>query len=168
MQFFENILTHYSWYGAALIAVVLILFIVQFYYYAIRYDRISRFRLLRRRVTREANPPISVIVVVRGENEQFLTDELRVLLAQEYDYYEVVVVYVGGDIDYYAELQRVKDEYSNMRLTKLGGNDRLYITTKQALNIGIKSAQYDNLLFTTTGACPMSEAWVSLMAKGFE
>ena len=168
MQFFENILTHYSWYRVTLIAVVLILFIVQFYYYAIRYDRISRFRLLRRRVTREANPPISVIVVVRGENEQFLTDELRVLLAQEYDYYEVVVVYVGGDIDYYAELQRVKDEYSNMRLTKLGGNDRLYITTKQALNIGIKSAQYDNLLFTTTGACPMSEAWVSLMAKGFE
>ena len=168
MQFFDNILNHYSWHGTALICVVLLLFIVQFYYYAIRYDRISRFRLLRRKALREPNPPISVIVVVRGENEVFLTEELPALLAQEYSHYEVVVVYVGGDVDYYAELQRVKENYSNMRLTKLGGNDRLYITTKQALNIGIKSAQYDNLLFTTTGACPMSEMWVSIMAKGFE
>lgn len=168
MQFFENILNHYSWQGTVLIVVILLLFIVQFYYYVIRYDRISRFRLLRRRVSREENPPISVVVVVRGENEQFLTDELRALMSQEYSHYEVVVVYVGGDMDYYSELQLVKESYSNMRLTKLGGNDRLYITTKQALNIGIKSAQYDNLLFTTTGACPVSNMWVSLMAKGFE
>jgi hypothetical protein len=168
MHFFESILDHYSWYGVALIVVILLLFIAQFYYYVIRYDRISRFRLMRRKVSREENPPISVIVVVRGENEQFLTEELRALMSQEYNHYEVVVVYVGGDMDYYAELQLVKELYSNMRLTKLGGNDRLYITTKQALNIGIKSAQYNNLLFTTTGACPVSNMWVSLMAKGFE
>ncbi len=168
MHFLDNILEHYTWQGTALIGVILLLFIVQFYYYAIRYNRISRFRLMRQKSRTNDPVPISVIVVVRGENEQFLTDECPALLAQEYSYYEVIVVYVGGDIDYYTELQRIKENYSNMRLTKLGGNDRLYITTKQALNIGIKSAQYDNLLFTTTGAHPISNEWVAYMAKGFE
>lgn len=168
MQFFNDILNHYSWHGTALIGVIILLFMVQFYYYAIRYNRIPRFRLLRRKKITSDNPPISIIVVVRGENERFLTDECMALLAQQYDCFEVVVVYVGGDIDYYAELQRIKEQHSNMRLTKIGGNDHLYITTKQALNIGIKSAQYDNLLFTTTGSHPVSEEWVSVMAKGFE
>ena len=168
MQFFNDILSHYSWHGIALIGAILLLFFVQFYYYAIRYNRISRFRLLRRKKITSDNPPISIIVVVRGENEHFLTDECIALLSQHYDCFEVVVVYVGGDLDYYTELQRIKEQHSNMRLTKMGGNDRLYITTKQALNVGIKSAQYDNFLFTTTGSHPISEEWVSLMAKGFE
>lgn len=168
MQFFNDILSHYSWQGTALIGAIILLFVVQFYYYAIRYNRIPRYRLLRRKKITIDNPPISIIVVVRGENEHFLTDECMALLSQEYECFEVVVVYVGGDLDYYAELQRIKEQHSNMRLTKMGGNDRLYITTKQALNVGIKSAQYDNLLFTTTGSHPISNEWVSLMAKGFE
>lgn len=168
MQFFNDILSHYSWQGTALIGAIILLFVVQFYYYAIHYNRISRFRLLRRRKITADNPPISIIVVVRGENEDFLTDECPALLSQQYDEFEVIVVYIGGDLDYYAELQLLKERHSNMRLTKVGGNDRLYITTKQALNIGIKSAQYDHLLFTTTGSHPLSDEWVAYMAKGFE
>jgi hypothetical protein len=114
------------------------------------------------------NPPVSVIVAVRGENERFLTEELPVLLNQQYPHYEVVVVYIGGDTDYYDELQRIRDNHSYMRLTKMGGNERLYISTKQALNVGIKSAQYDCLLFTIPGATPISNEWVATMAKGFE
>lgn len=168
IEFFDNILHHYSWQGIALSGVLLLLFFVQLYYYAIAYYRIYRYRLMRRRKKIAENPPISVIVAVRGENEAFLTEELPVLLHQEYDPFEVVVVYVGGDIDYYDELQRIRDNYSNMRLTRMGGDSRIYISTKQALNVGIKSAQYDALLFTTTGAIPRSEQWVALMSKGFE
>ena len=149
-------------------AVVVVLFFVQLYYYAIAYYRVYRFRLMRRRRVNEANPPVSVIVAVRGENEHFLTDELPVLLNQQYEHYEVVVVYIGGDMEYYEELQNIRNNYSYMRLTKMGGNERIYITNKQALNVGIKSAQYEALLFTTTGAIPKSDQWVSYMAKGFE
>lgn len=168
MQFFDTILDHYSWQGVTLIATLLLLFCIQFYHYAIRYNRISRFRLMRRKKRSAKNPPISVIVVVRGENEDFLNKQLHNILAQKYDLFEVVVVYVGGDIDYYGELQRVKEQHSNMRLTKVGANERLYITTKQALNIGIKSAQYDNLLFTTTEAMPVSDEWIKYIVYGFE
>lgn len=168
IQFFNIILEHYQWQGVALIGVLLLLFFVQLFYYAIAYNRIHSFRLMRRRRKILDNPPISVIVAVRGENESFLTDELPVLLQQEYDHFEVVVVYIGGNMEYYEQLQFIRDSHSNMRLTRMGGDERIYISTKQALNVGIKSAQYDSLLFTTPGATPRSERWVSLMAKGFE
>jgi hypothetical protein len=105
---------------------------------------------------------------MRGESERFLVDELPALLHQEYDHYEVVVVYIGSDNDYYDELQRIRDNHSYMRLTRMGSNQRFYISTKQALNVGIKSAQYDCLLFTIPGAMPISNEWVATMAKGFE
>ncbi|MBR5595662.1 MAG: glycosyltransferase [Alistipes sp.] len=123
---------------------------------------------MRRKRRFVENPPVSVIVAVRGENDRFLTDELPVLLNQQYPHYEVVVVYVGRDMEYYEQLQNIRNNYSYMRLTRLGGNERIYITTKQALNVGIKSAQYEAMLFTTTGSMPKTEDWVTFMAKGFE
>ena len=149
-------------------ALLLTLFFVQFYYYVLSYRRIHRFRLVHRNEKYCENPYISVIVAVRGEDEYFLGKQLHMLLAQQYDVYEVVVVYIGRDIDYYAELQRIRDERSNMKLTKMSGNGRIYITTKQAYNVGIKSAQYDNLLFITPGAIPATNEWVAYMAHAFE
>lgn len=167
-QLLDTILQHYTWQGIALLAVLFVLFIVQLYYYLGPYNRIYKFRLMRRKKRSAENPPISVIVVVRGENEHFLYEELPQLLHQQYDSYEVVVVYVGGDTDYHEQLQAYRNTYFNLRITKIGGNERIYISTKQALNIGIKSAQYDNLLFTVTGATPRTDMWVATMAKGFE
>ena len=168
MHFFTEILEHYTWAGIALMAVILVLFFVQLYYYLIVYYRIYRFRLMRRKRRFVENPPVSVIVAVRGENDRFLTDELPVLLNQQYPHYEVVVVYIGRDMEYYEQLQNIRNNYSYMRLTRLGGNERIYSTTKQALNVGIKSAQYEAMLFTTTGSMPKTEDWVTFMAKGFE
>lgn len=169
MEFLTNIFEHYSWQGIALVFLAVTLFAIQIYYYAVIYNRIISFRLMREREKRRENPAISIIVPMRGESERFLVDELPALLHQEYDHYEVVVVYIGSDNDYYDELQRIRDNHSYMRLTRMGGsNERFYISTKQALNVGIKSAQYDCLLFTIPGATPVSNEWVATMAKGFE
>ena len=169
MEFLTNIFEHYSWQGIALVFLAVTLFAIQIYYYAVVYNRIISFRLMREREKRRENPAISIIVPMRGESEHFLVDELPALLHQEYDHYEVVVVYIGSDNDYYDELQRIRDNHSYMRLTRMGGsNERFYISTKQALNVGIKSAQYDCLLFTIPGATPVSNEWVATMAKGFE
>lgn len=167
MSLLDNILACYSWQGVALIGVLLLLFMVQLYYYVIVYGRISRYRMMRRK-RRASQPPVSIIVVVRGENEHFLTEQLPALLAQQYQLFEVVVVYVGSDLEYYAELQSIREQYSYMRLSRMGGNERLNITDKQAMNVGIKSAQYDNLVFTTTYAMPRSERWIEFLALGFE
>ena len=151
-----------------LMAMLVTLFIVQLYYYVVSYRRIHRFRLVRRNDIICENPYLSIIIAVRGEDEYFLGHQLHKLLAQNYDVYEVIVVYIGRDIDYYAELQHIRDQRSNMKLTKMSGNGRIYITTKQAYNVGIKSAQYDNLLFITPGAIPATNEWVAYMAHAFE
>lgn len=168
IHLYNKILDFYTWQGIALSAIILILFFIQIYYYGIAYYRVFRFKLMRRRRKICATPPISVIVAVRGEDEQFLSEELPALLHQQYSHYEVVVVYIGNDVEYYDQLQNIRNNYSYMRLTKMSGSGRIYITTKQALNVGIKSAQYDSLLFTTTGSMPRSEHWIEFMAKGFE
>ncbi len=168
MEFITSIFDHYSWQGIALVLLAVTLFTIQIYYYAIAYNRIINFRLMREREKRRESPAVSVIVPMRGESERFLVDELPALLHQEYDHYEVVVVYIGSDNDYYDELQRIRDNHSYMRITRMGSNERFYISTKQALNVGIKSAQYDCLLFTIPGAMPISNEWVATMAKGFE
>lgn len=168
MLFFNQIIDSYTWPGVALLVVIITLFAVQAYYYGIAYRRIHRFRLVSRKQKWCENPYISVIVAVRGEDERFLSEQLPTLLAQDYGVYEIVVVYIGRDIDYYAELQRIRDERSNMRLTKLSGNGRIYITTKQAYNVGIKSAQYDCFLFTTPSTIPATTEWVTYMAHAFE
>ena len=158
----------YSWQGIALVVLLIALFFVQFYYYVVSYRRIHRFRLMHRNDKYCEKPYISVIVAVRGEDEYFLSNQLHKLLSQSYDVYEIVVVYIGRDVDYYAELQRIRDQRSNMKLTKMSGNGRIYITTKQAYNVGIKSAQYDNLLFTTPCAIPATDEWVTYMSYAFE
>lgn len=168
MHFFSNILDSYSWQGIALVVLLIALFFVQFYYYVVSYRRIHRFRLMHRNDKYCEKPYISVIVAVRGEDEYFLSNQLHKLLSQSYDVYEIVVVYIGRDVDYYAELQRIRDQRSNMKLTKMSGNGRIYITTKQAYNVGIKSAQYDNLLFTTPCAIPATDEWVTYMSYAFE
>ena len=168
MNFFNEIIEHYTWPGIAILAIIVTLFAIQLYYYAIAYRRIHRFRLMNQKDKHCENPYVSVIVAVRGEDERFLGEQLPTLLGQSYGVFEVVVVYIGRDIDYYAELQRIRDQRSNMKLTKLSGNGRIYITTKQAYNVGIKSAQYDNLLFTTPGTIPATEEWVTYMSYAFE
>lgn len=168
MQFLSQIIESYTWSGIALLAIIIILFAVQAYYYGIAYRRIHHFRLMHSKQKWCENPYISVIVAVRGEDERFLTEQLPMLLAQSYGVYEIVIVYIGRDVDYYAELQRICDERSNLKLTKLAGNGRIYITTKQAYNVGIKSAQYDCFIFTTPGTIPSTEEWVTYMAHAFE
>ena len=112
MEFLTNIFEHYSWQGIALVFLAVTLFAIQIYYYAVVYNRIISFRLMREREKRRENPDISIIVPMRGESERFLVDELPALLHQEYDHYEVVVVYIGSDNDYYDELQRIRDNHS--------------------------------------------------------
>ena len=62
---FNQILDCYTYEGLALMAVVVALFFVQLYYYAIAYYRVYNFRLTRRRKQIDQEPPISVIVAIR-------------------------------------------------------------------------------------------------------
>ena len=168
MHYFDTIIEHYGWQGTALAASIMILFFVQLYYHIVLYGRIVRFRNSRRKKILEAEPSVSIIVPLFSEDYDYLDERLPALFAQEYSApFEVVVVYVGADGDFYEELTRQRLNYPNLTVTKIEYNPRFPISVKMAINVGIKSASYNHLLLTTASAIPASTQWLAMMGKAF-
>ena len=80
--------------------------------------------------------------------------------------FELVLVYVGADNDYFEELNNMRLRYPNLVVTRIY-EPRFPITVKLALNIGIKSAHYEHIVITTADATPASEQWLATMGKAF-
>ena len=167
MTLWENVLAHYGWQGAALAAVLVVLLCVQLWYYLFAYGRIPGYKNSRRRQVLDAEPPLSVIVPMFSEDALFVEERLPLMLAQEYSDFEVVIVYVGRDNDFFEDLLRIRQSFPRVTATKIEQDARFPISTKMALNVGIKSAHYEHLVFTSTDAVPQTDRWLSLMAKGF-
>ena len=168
MHFFENIISHYGWQGVALGGAILVLFFVQMYYYLIAYRRINIYRNKRRKKVLESEPPVSIVVTIFSEDYAYLDERLPQLFAQEYGAtFEVVLVYVGCDSDYYEELMRLRLSHPNLVVTKFDFNPRFPISVKQAINLGIKSSHNEHVILTTPSAMPASVHWLAMMGKAF-
>ena len=140
---------------------------VQLYYYIFVYGRIPGYKNNRRPQTMDREPPVSVVVPLFSEDYSFVEERLPLILAQNYPDFEVVIVYVGHDTDFYEDLVRLKQSFPQITTTKIHLDPRFPISRKMALNVGIKSAHYECMVFTSTDAVPQTDRWLSLMAKGF-
>lgn len=167
MQFFETLFACYGWAGLALGAALLLLFAVQLWYYIFAYGRIPAYKNSRRPSVLNAEPPVSVVIPMFSEDYAFTEERLPLILAQNYPDFEVVIVYVGQDTDFYAELTGLNQTFAQVTVTKIHLDPRFPISRKMALNVGIKSAHYEHLVFSSTDAYPQSDRWLALMAKGF-
>ena len=166
MSFFDQIYVAYGWQGITLMVLILALLIVQIYYYSIRYRRVPRYtnNSLPERLTQE--PPVSVVMVTQ-EDVEFLEERLPIYLTQDYENYEVVLVYVGNNEDFSILLTQMRLKYPRLKITNIKQNTRFPISNKQALNFGIRAAAFDHILLSTSDTIVTSERWVRLMAKGF-
>ena len=162
-----NFLTAYGEVGVILAGVILALLISQIVYYLAVYGRVASFRLLERKPKRDKEPAISVVVPMFIENSEYLDNGLVKLLTQDYKDFEVVVVYVGHDEDFFADLQCLTNHYAHLRPVHIDYSPHYPVSSKIALNVGFKSAKNDFVVMTTTNATPSSERWLSLLAKGF-
>lgn len=168
MQYIDNIIAHYGWQGCALAATILILLSIQLWYYLVTYGHISRFRNSRRKKKLTSEPPVSIIVPMFSEDYTYLDECLPRLLGQQYaTTFEVVIVYVGSNSDFYEELMRLRLFHQNLTVTKIEFNPRFPISVKMALNVGIKAAHNEHLLITTTSAIPATDQWLAMMGKAF-
>ena len=168
MHLIDNILQHYGWQGMSLAIIILLLFVIQLWYYLVRYGRVSRYRNSRRKKKLSTEPPVSVIVPMFAEDYTYLETTLPQLLGQQYAAtYEVVVVYVGSDRDFYEELMRMRQWHPTLIVTKIEFNPRFPISVKMALNVGIKAANNEHILITTTDSTPASQQWLAMMGKAF-
>ena len=157
----------YGSFGIALGVVILALFIVQIALQLSIYGRVASFRLLNRKQIRDKEPAVSVIVPLFAEDSEYLDTTLPVLLSQDYAEFEVVVVYVGNSDDFFADIKSLQRVYPHLSPVHIDYSPHYPVSTKIALNVGIKSAKYDFVVMTSSDATPSSGRWLSLLAKGF-
>ncbi len=168
MQYIESLTSHYGWEGISLIVIILVLFAVQICFYAFRYLKIANYKDSKRPTILDHKPIVSVIVPLWSEDYTFLDERLPLFMAQEGVEFEMVIVYVGSNTDFYDDLLRLQQALPNIVVTKIESNPRFPISTKTALNVGIKAAHYEHMVFTTSDCYPTSDRWLSLMASGFK
>ncbi len=150
-----------------LLALLGVLFVVQLSYYLLVYGRISHHK------NPAASPEaqelgLSVIIPLYDADNGFLNERLPLFLAQRHKNYEVVVVNVTGEQEVAENLSLLRIKYGErLTTTRLAADPLLPISTKMALNVGIKAARYDNILFTLPDCSPRTERWAEVMARGF-
>ena len=166
MQLFDKFLSTYGILGLVLCAVALVLLFWQAIIY-LRLGMLVGYKNNRRKKVREDEPPISIVVPMFSEDYGFVEERLPLLLQQEYSQFEVVLIYVGQNSDFHEELVRLRQNYPFLTVTRIHLDPRRPISRKMALNIGIKAAHFECMLFSSTEAMPRSSRWLSLMASGF-
>lgn len=167
LGFLENFVAEgYPIASLVMLAGLVVLLLVQLLYYIAFYGRIASCR--NPQPSEEAKQVgISVIVPLFDADFGFLTERLPVLLAQRLANYEVVLVNVTGDEDFSEQIKILKIKQPRLSSTKLKVDPAFPISTKMALNVGIKAARYDHLLFTLPDCVPTSERWAEMFARGF-
>ena len=167
MVYFDIFIERYGWLGLVLTVLILTTFIWQTAFCLRNFGRIPGYRSSRRKSRLDAEPPVSVVVPLFSEDMNYIDNSLPLLLAQQHPQFQIVIVYIGSDSDFYADLLAHQSRYANLSVTKIEYNPRFPISVKMALNVGIKSARYEHIVLTTSDAVPASPNWLSMMAKGF-
>lgn len=166
MQWFENFLATYHTEGLVIALVGVLFFLFQIGAVT-RFSRVAAYRMGRRKPIREEGQPVSLIIPMFGEDYTFIEDRLPLLFEQDYPLLEVVIVYVGQDSDFHEELTRLRMHFPHLVVTRVHLDSRFPVSRKIALNIGIKAAHNECMIFSSTDTLPRSKRWISLMAKGF-
>ena len=132
---------------------------------------IAYFRLAfgKAEVTSSKNklPPASVIISARNEAIH-IKHNLTLVLEQEYPVFEVIVVDDGSWDSTPAVLMELQKDYPRLKLLEIK-EDSVYTHGKKlALTIGIKSAQYEHLVFIDADCFPASKYWLKNMVQAFD
>ncbi len=165
---FQSIIDSYGWQGIAFVAMLLVLLAIQITYYSFCFRPLGKYLIKKRPLILPTPPRISVVIPMFSEDYDYLDETLPLILGQEGAEFEVVIVYVGCDNDFFDDMVRLKGVFHNITITKIERNERFPISIKTALNVGIKASHYEHILFSTTDAHPTSSKWISLMARGFQ
>ncbi len=110
----------------------------------------------------------AVSVVICAKNEYYnLSENLPLILKQDYPDFEVVLVNDFSDDDTEELLDDMKRKFSNLKVINLNRNLNFFKGKKFPLSIGIKSAKNEILLLTDADCKPASSQWISSMASNY-
>ncbi|MDR1681808.1 MAG: glycosyltransferase, partial [Candidatus Symbiothrix sp.] len=113
-----------------------------------------------------AQPPVSVVIYARNEDENLET-YLPSILEQNYPDFEVIVVNEDSTDDTESVLKHLELKYKHLYHTILPGQSRNVSRKKMALTLGIKAAHHEVLVFIEADSHPLGPDWLRSMARYF-
>jgi len=153
-----------------LIAVLLLVFLIQVFFYIRYYSGIIR-RFKRdqkeKKIIETEQKPVSIIICARDQAVN-LKKNLSTLFEQEYSEFQVVVVNDASSDDTENILIHFEKDHPNFYHTFVPQGIQSVSAKKIAMTIGIKAAKYDQLIFTEAYCIPKSNQWLSSMARHFD
>ncbi|MEJ6735944.1 MAG: glycosyltransferase [Flavobacteriales bacterium] len=143
------------------VAIYLGSFIIQLFYYLFVFSRLAFFKTEK---ASQESLPVSVIICAKNERDNLL-EFLPFYINQEYDEFEVIVVNDNSVDDSTDVLRAFQLQNKTLKVVNVPDTDRFYGSKKFALTLGIKAAQYDNVLLTDADCKPATKQWVKLMSQ---
>lgn len=161
----EDLFADYRVYEYILLGLMSFIFLVQLFYYLVYYAQVPAFRGSKIAYT-DKKEPVSVVICAKNESEN-LSNNLPLILEQDYPDYEVVVVNDCSDDDSQDVLEEFQKKYSHLKVTQIKHDEKFTHGKKLALTIGIKAAKNDWLLLTDADCKPEGNKWISTMQRSF-
>ena len=143
------------------IAVYLGSFIIQLSYYLLIFVRTAFHKTPQ---FRGKYAPVSIIICAKNERDNLL-EFLPLFLKQEYPTFEVIVVNDNSVDDTEDVLKAFTLQSKHLKIVNVPDSDRFFGSKKFALTLGIKAAQYDNVLLTDADCKPSSKNWAKYMSQ---
>jgi len=137
--------------------------LVQLFYYLGIYFRPV---FWKKKLIQSKEEPVTVIICAKNEASN-LVQFLPKILEQDYPEFEVVVVNDCSEDDTETVLAVLKQKYTNLRYTTIEPDNKFIHGKKLAITIGLKSAQYNRVLFTDADCYPASNQWIREMNLGY-
>lgn len=143
--------------------ILLVSLLIQSIYYLFIYLRPVRWK---RKNENTIPQSLSVIICAKNEAEN-LKAHLPLIMEQVYPTYEVIVVNDCSQDDTELILGELEQKYPNLRHTSIEQDRKFLHGKKLAVTIGMKSAQYNRLIFTDADCYPTSNQWLSEINKSY-
>ncbi|MDR2824226.1 MAG: glycosyltransferase [Prevotellaceae bacterium] len=166
MQLFQF---NFSYAEIICFGILFLVFIYQIYYYVRYINGAKRYSKKQQKSDTEfikGNPPVSVIICARNEEEN-LQQFLPLILSQKYADFEVIVIDDGSEDNTTYLLDNLKKTHPNLRSTFVPKNTKTLSTKKLGLSLGIKAAANELLVLTDADCRPASEFWLANIARNF-
>ena len=137
---------------------------IQFLYVTIVFGRLALYKEEEKKP--QALPPISIIIAARNESDN-LYENLPYILTQDYPEFEVIIVNNQSVDDSAWLLKALCFQHKNLRVVEIAKNKHLLPGKKLPITLGVKGANYENMLFTDADCRPASNHWLRIMAGSF-
>ncbi len=162
----DYLLSILSGFEQVVLGILMLVLLIQLFYYLYFFRRVGWSATRKNKNYIDKKDPVSIIICARNESEN-LTNNLPLILEQDYPSFEVIVVNDCSDDESQDILEKLGEKYPKLKITQIKKDEKFTHGKKLALTIGIKAAKNEWLLLTDADCTPVNNKWLASMQRNF-